>query len=250
MLLVPFNPVFVSYLRVSTQRQGQSGLGEEAQRIAVASYIASKGGTLLAEVSEVQSGRKGLNDRLELARALALCKRHKAALVIGKLDRLARDVRNFLELIDDSGVDIRFADLPDVYPSNAEGRMVLVSMANFAEFEARRISTRTRAALAAAKKQGRVLGVTGPANLKRNIEERQLVADQFALGLRPVVDGFIRQGLSQRRMVDALNQARSPAPRGGLWTLTQLQRVLTRLGIKSSSPKTTQATVEHQLCES
>lgn len=100
---------------------------------------------------EVESGRKGAKGRPELVRALAECKRQRAALVIGKLDRLARAVRFFLEVIDDSGVDIRFAELPDICPASDEGRMILVSMANFAEFEGRRIGTRKTAALAAAK---------------------------------------------------------------------------------------------------
>src|SRR5689334_10040264 len=119
---------FISYLRVSTQRQGESGLGLEAQRMAVANYARGRG-DIAEEIVEVESGRKSAKSRPELMRALALCKGQGTPLVIGKLDRLARDVRFFLEVIDDSKVDIRFADLPDVCPATDEGRMILVSMA-------------------------------------------------------------------------------------------------------------------------
>jgi DNA invertase Pin-like site-specific DNA recombinase len=219
---------FISYVRVSTAGQHQSGLGEEAQRVAVASYVRGKGGELVQEVQETQSGRKGLADRPELARALASCKKAGAALVIGKLDRLARDVRHFLALIDDSGVDIRFADLPDVCPRTDEGRMMLVSMANFAEFEGRRIGTRTKAALAAAKARGVKLGTAGPANLRPNIGARQAAAEHFAEKLRGLFDGFRARGLSQRQMVVELNALGIKTPRGGLWALAQVQRVLAR----------------------
>ncbi|MBC7619436.1 MAG: recombinase family protein [Candidatus Saccharibacteria bacterium] len=216
---------FISYVRVSTQRQGQSGLGLEAQRIAVSNYMHGRG-ELVGEVAEIESGRKGTKGRPELARALADCKKHGAALVIGKLDRLSRDVRFFLEVIDDSGVDIRFADLPDVRPSTDEGRMLLIGMANFAEYEGRRIGSRTKAALAAAKARGVELGVAGPANLKRNVEERQAAADAFAGRLSGLVAGFRARGLSQRCMVVELNAAGVKAPNGGVWALVQVQRML------------------------
>jgi DNA invertase Pin-like site-specific DNA recombinase len=221
-------PRFVSYIRVSTAGQHLSGLGEDAQRVAVDSYVRSKNGKLLEEVQETQSGRKGLADRPQLARALALCKKSDAALVIGKLDRLARDVRHFLALVDDSGVDIRFADLPDICPRSDEGRMLLVNMANFAEFEARRIGTRTRAALAAAKARGVLLGTAGPSNLRPNIDARKRAADAFAQRLYPVLEGFRAQRLSQRAQVDQLNALGIRTARGGTWSLVQLQRTLSR----------------------
>lgn len=222
-------PQFISYVRVSTAGQHQSGLGEDAQRVAVANYVRGKCGDLVHEVQETQSGRKGLAERPELARALTLCRKSGAALVIGKLDRLARDVRHFLALIDDSGVDIQFADLPDVCPRSDEGRMMLVSMANFAEFEGRRIGTRTRAALAAAKARGVQLGAAGPANLRPNIDARQAAADQFAEKLRGQFAGFHALGLSQRQMVSELNAVGVKTARGGKWSLAQVQRVIARL---------------------
>src|SRR5690349_14070793 len=219
---------FIAYVRVSTQRQGQSGLGLDAQRVAVVNYLRGRG-ELVGEVVEIESGRKGGKARPELARALALCKLRGAALVIGKLDRLARDVRFFLEVIDDSGVDIRFADLPDVSPKSDEGRMILVSMANFAEFEGRRIGTRTKAALAAAKARGVKLGTAGPSNLRSNIQARKAAADEFASRVSGLVAGFRARSLSQRAMVVDLNAAGVPAPRGGQWGLAQVQRLLGRV---------------------
>lgn len=219
---------FVRYTRVSTQAQGQSGLGLDAQMMAVENYVRGRG-VLVGSVQEVESGRKGAKGRPELVRALAECRRLGAALVIGKLDRLARDVRFFLATIDDSGVDIRFADLPDICPASDEGRMILVSMANFAEFEGRRIGTRTKAALQAAKARGVQLGTAGPANLKRCLAERVEAADAGATKLSGIVAGMVVRGLSQRAMLAELNGAGVRAPRGGVWSLVQVQRLLTRL---------------------
>lgn len=220
---------YVSYIRVSTQKQGHSGLGLEAQQATVARYAQDHRGTLVKEFKEVESGRKGIKGRPELEKGLAFCRKHQCTLVIGKLDRLARDVRFFLEVIDTSKVCIAFADLPDVNPSTAEGRMVLVSMANFAEFEARRISERTKAALAAAKARGRILGSKGIDNLRPNIEERQQAADAFAARMRHTMLGMQSRGLSQRAIASELNQLGVKTPRGGAWSLYQVQRLLHRL---------------------
>lgn len=220
---------FASYIRVSTVRQGQSGLGLEAQQAAVEAYVAGRKGVPGKEFREVESGRKGADGRPELAKAIAHCKKTKAALVVGKLDRLARDVRFFLEVLDTSGIDIRFADMPDVCPKTPEGRMLLVNMANFAEFEARRIGARTKAALAAAKARGVKLGTTGPDNLRADIEVRQAAADAFAFNLRTVLEGFKSHGLSQRKQVEELNKLGIKTAKGGEWSLIQLQRVLARL---------------------
>lgn len=219
---------FIGYTRVSTQKQGDSGLGLEAQQVAIQSLVARHHGTIVAEFQEVESGRKGAASRPALIEALAACKKHKAALVIGKLDRLARDVRFFLEVLDDSKVTIRFADLPDVDPKTDEGRMLLINMANYAEFEGRRISTRTKAALSAAKARGVKLGVAGPTNLKPNIDARQQEADAFAKKLEGVLTGFRDRGLSQRAQVNELNTLGIKTAKGGQWSQMQLQRVLAR----------------------
>ena len=222
---------FFSYVRVSTARQGQSGLGLEAQRQAVERFLNGGSWELLGEYQEVESGYKVSNNRPQLMAALAACKREKATLVIAKIDRLSRDVRFFLEVLDDSGVDIRFADFADIDPKTDEGRMVLINLASFAEYEGRRIGARTKAALAVAKARGVELGKAGPANLRPNIEQRQAQADGFAEKLRPLFAGMVARQLSQRAMVVELNQVGVPAPRGGAWRLSQVQRVLGRLEV-------------------
>lgn len=235
------NGKFIAYCRVSTQRQGVSGLGLEAQQEAVKRFLNGGSWELVAEFVEVESGRKGSKNRPQLVAALAECKKQKATLIIAKLDRLARDVRFFLEVLDDSGVDIRFAEFADINPQSDEGRMLLINMANFAEFEGRRIGARVRAAIAAKKvrvlngtdKSGKTSwseawGVAGKKNLRPNIQERQSAADSFAEKLRPLLDGMKGRGFSQRAMVEELNGIGVPAPKGGTWRLSQLQRVLTR----------------------
>lgn len=219
---------FVSYLRVSTQRQGESGLGLDAQQEAVRRFLANGSSELVREFVEVESGRKGAGKRPELIAALSECKRQRATLIVAKLDRLARDVRFFLEVLDDYGVSVRFAEFADIDPKTDEGRMVLVGMANFAEFEGRRIGSRTKAALAAAKARGVVLGKAGLANLRPNIEQRQQNADAYALRLRPTLDAMKARGLTQREMAAELNSIGVPAPKGGQWRHSQVQRIFAR----------------------
>ena len=136
----------VAYYRVSTDRQGRSGLGLGAQREAVRSLIEASGGwPPVAEFTETESGRRA--DRPQLAAALAACRVHRAVLVIAKLDRLARN-QAFLMALIDSGVGVLFCDLPEI-PAGAVGRFMLQQMAAVAELEAGLISERAKAALAA-----------------------------------------------------------------------------------------------------
>jgi DNA invertase Pin-like site-specific DNA recombinase len=150
----------IAYYRVSTERQGQSGLGIEAQQAKVQQMAAERGATVVAEFTEVESGRKA--DRPQLAAALAEARRLGAAVAVAKLDRIARDAELVLRLSREAAANgmagFLFADLPDVDATTAAGRMVLTVMASVAEFEARRISERTREALAAAKARGVKLG--------------------------------------------------------------------------------------------
>src|SRR6202051_1034902 len=143
------NGKFVSYLRVSTAKQGVSGLGLEAQRATVESYLNGGKWTLVQELLEVESGKR--NDRPALAEALRLCRKHKAVLVIAKLDRLARNV-HFISGLMESGVEFIAADMPTA------NKLTVHIMAAFAEHEAAMISARTKAALQAAKARGTNLG--------------------------------------------------------------------------------------------
>src|SRR5438128_8016970 len=140
---------FIAYYRVSTGKQGKSGLGIEAQRQAVANYLNGGNWRIIAEFTEVESGRH--SGRPELEKALAAARVRKVPVVVAKLDRLTRSVA-FLSRLLEAGVDVRFADLPAI--EGATGKFLLQQMAAVAELEAGMISARTTAALAAAKRRG------------------------------------------------------------------------------------------------
>lgn len=212
---------FVTYYRVSTQRQGSSGLGLDAQRQTVAQYLAGSSRTTVGEFVEVETGKgaNALDRRPQLRLALDLCKKTGATLLIAKLDRLARNV-HFVSGLMESKVSFVACDLPEA------NQLTIHIMAAFAEHEARRISERTRDALAAAKARGVVLGATGPANLKTCNDLRQQKALQFRERLRPVLDGMKAQELTRRAMVERLNALGIKAPMGGTWSLGQLQRLV------------------------
>jgi DNA invertase Pin-like site-specific DNA recombinase len=214
---------FVAYYRVSTQRQGASGLGLEAQREAVSRYLKGTG-TLLEEFTEVETGKgsNALNKRPQLRRALDECKKRSAVLVIAKLDRLARNV-HFVSGLMESGVRFVACDLPEA------NELTLHMMAVFAEHETRCISERTKAALAQAKLRGTKLGRAGWRNLRPHLKERKLKAKEFATRLKGQIEGFRLRGLSQREMVAEFNKIGISAPRGGNWSLVQLQRTIARL---------------------
>ena len=222
------NGKFVAYYRVSTQQQGASGLGLEAQRAAVAKYLNGGAWELVGEFQEVETGKgaNALAKRPQLRAALEACRKSGATLLIAKLDRLARNV-HFVSGLLETGVEFVAADMP-------QANKVMIQMhAVMSEWERDQISARTKAALAAARARGSILGAAGSANLRPNIEARQEAADAFALRLSSVIGGFKGQGLSQRAMVDELNKLGVRTARGGEWSLIQLQRVMTRL--KSSA---------------
>jgi DNA invertase Pin-like site-specific DNA recombinase len=215
---------FVTYYRVSTQRQGQSGLGVDAQKEAVKNYLSGGAGEVVGEFEEVETGKgsDALARRPQLAAALALCKKSGARLLIAKLDRLARNVF-FISGLMESKVKFVACDMPEA------NELTIHIMAAFAEHEAKRISERTKDALRAAKARGVVLGKAGMRNLKPKIEARQQAAHEFAQRLAPIINGFRAQGLSQRAMVAELNRLNIRAARGGLWSLNQLQSVFARM---------------------
>ncbi|MEI7606418.1 MAG: recombinase family protein [Rhodospirillaceae bacterium] len=219
---------FVVYLRVSTQEQGRSGLGIEAQREAVQRYLNGGDWQVVAEFVEVESGKR--NDRPQLAKALATCRRMKATLIIAKLDRLARNVA-FIANLMDAGVDFIAVDNPTAT------RFTLHILAAVAEHEAAMISTRTKAALAAAKSRGVLLGK--PENLTATAREHGQVlgrgsqrsaADAFAADLQPVIDEIRAGGVSSLSgIARELNRMEVPTARSGAWTSVHVSRLISRL---------------------
>ena len=188
--------MIVAYYRVSTDSQGQSGLGLEAQRAAVLAFMRDQAPAV--EFVEVESGRNP--DRPQLKAAMEYAKANDATLIVAKLDRLARDVKMILAIVD-SGVRVRFIDLPDIDTSTATGRLILTVMASLAEFEARRISERTRDALAAKKARGERWQSGDPAKGARAAAvarlQKSLEAHQYALSVATELQQYGCQSLRQ-----------------------------------------------------
>ncbi len=218
--MTPHTGKFVAYYRVSTDKQGQSGLGLDAQREAVARHIGQA--ELVAEFTEVESGRK--NDREQLAHALSLAKRTKATLVIAKLDRLARNV-HFISGLLESSVPFVCADMPEA------DRTFLQMSAVFAEWEARKISERTKAALQAAKARGVRLGSPAPIKgSEAGIERIQARADAFASRVQPIIASIQAAGASTLRDIASALSARGiQTARGNTdWKPAQVARLIAR----------------------
>ena len=216
---------FVAYYRVSTQKQGASGLGLEGQRFSVAAHIANAGGELVGEFEEVETGggANALKKRPRLAAALALCKKEKATLVIAKLDRLARNI-HFVSGLLESKVSFIACDMP-----LADKTMIQI-YAVMSEWERDACKARTKAAWHANAARKILNGEAVPNNLKTNIEARQIAAHAFADALRPVFADMSNRGLTQRAMMSELNENEVPtATNGKEWGLIQVQRVIKRL---------------------
>jgi len=218
---------FVAYYRVSTEQQGRSGLGLEAQRAAVASFLNGGGWKLVGEEEEIESG--GRSDRPALERAIALCRAHRAALVVAKLDRLARDA-HFLLGLEKAGVEFIAVDMPSA------NRMTVGIMAMVAEEERRLISNRTREALAAAKERGVKLGgFRGRAGTADDTAKARAVrtrkAVEHAEALRPILSRIDPDtNFSLRAIADCLNKAEVPTASGrGAWSAASVQRVRAKL---------------------
>lgn len=224
-------PLFVAYYRVSTDQQGRSGLGLEAQKASVASQIASGAGRLIEEFEEVESGKR--NDRPQLAAALATCRARRATLIVAKIDRLARNTAFLLSVAEGTGEGgVVFCDLPQI-PHGPMGKFFITLMAAVAELEAGLISQRTKAALAAAKARGVKLG--GP-NL-RSGDRRVARAGRAAQSARsnrraadvlPFIEAAKKAGcVSLREIATALTARGIHPPSGGdHWHAQQVRRVL------------------------
>jgi DNA invertase Pin-like site-specific DNA recombinase len=216
---------FIAYYRVSTAKQGISGLGLEAQKEAVVRYLNGGQWELIAEFVEVESGKR--NDRPKLAEALRLCRVHGAKLIIAKLDRLARNV-NFISNLMEAKVDFTAVDFPEA------NRLTIHILAAVAEHEAAMISARTKAALAASKKRlggdrGDRLKIATQASKGNDasVKVRSARALKRASDLLPVIEQVKADGAaSLREIASVLNERGIPTARGGSWSAVQVQRVL------------------------
>lgn len=219
---------FVAYYRVSTTRQGKSGLGLDAQRAAVREHLNGGNWRLAAEFTEIESGKR--SDRPKLGEALKECRLRGAKLIIAKLDRLARNVR-FIANLMESNVEFEAVDFPQA------NRLTIHIMAAFAEHEAKTISDRTRAALAAAKARGKRLGgfrgrPGTAADCAKARQARSASADARASDLAPVIKDIRAAGVkSLRAIAKELNGRGISAPRGGEWSAAQVRAVIARASI-------------------
>lgn len=222
----------VAYYRVSTRRQEKSGLGLEGQKAAVEIYTEVSIAQLIGEYTEVETGKRA--DRPELAKALAHAKRAGATLIVAKLDRLARNVA-FTSALMDSGVDFVCCDNPHA------NRLTIHILAAVAEDEARRISERTKAALAAAKRRGVRLGAARPEcrnlsdaarrkgaraagqTVRRKADEAYQDLRETMVALRPVC--------SLQEMADILNSQGHTTRYGKSWTDVAVLRACQRMGV-------------------
>lgn len=214
---------FIAYFRVSTQRQGQSGLGLDAQRHSVMSYLNGGDWKLLDEYTDIESGKN--TERPQLQRAMEHCRITGAKLVIAKLDRLSRDAA-FLLGLEKSGIEFVAVDMPNA------NRLTIGIMAVMAQHEREMISLRTKEALAAAKKRGVKLGglrggyvpdaSKGTAAIKKN-------ADQFAQSIGPIIQAMRDNGMKLKDISDALTNQGIKTARNGTWTPTAVSRILQRI---------------------
>lgn len=208
---------YVAYLRVSTARQGESGLGLQAQREAVTRYVEQTGGLLIDEVVEIESGK--LSDRPGLGQALELCRRNRACLVIARLDRLARNVA-FVSSLMEAGTEFVAVDAPYA------NRLMLHILAAFSEHEREMVSARTKAALAAAKARGVKLGSNGVVLAKK----RKAEAVGFAHSLANHVAVVRATGaLTLQELADGLNAIPVRTRQGSAWSPGTVRRLISRL---------------------
>ena len=222
---------YVTYIRVSTQEQGRSGLGLEAQTRDIDTYLKNFSGqpyTVIKEFVEVLSGSD--DSRPELFKAVSLARKEKAVLLVAKLDRLSRKVSYIAALMDDKTVQFRVANLPQA------DNFQLHIYAALAEQERAFISQRTKAALAVAKSNGVKLGGLRPNTALLN-QVRSDKALGFARSIKKLLMPMVKQTMSLGAIAGALNEAGRTTVRGSQWTSTQVSRVLERLELINLSPR-------------
>ena len=220
----------VCYYRVSTAGQGKSGLGIEAQKASVLTYLNGGSWKVIGEFTEVETGKRA--DRPQLALALAVARLHKCPLVVAKVDRLSRS-QSFLNRLLDAGVDVRFADLPQI--EGPTGRFMLQQMAAVAELEGGMISARTKAALAAAKARGVKLG--GDRGFRQDAASaanaraaRTVSANDRANEVMPAIKALQARGIvALRPLANGLTEAGIPTASGkAVWSMEGVRSVLAR----------------------
>jgi DNA invertase Pin-like site-specific DNA recombinase len=232
---------FVVYLRVSTQRQGRSGLGLEAQRAAIDAYLNGGNWQIVAEYTEVESGKS--NDRPKLAEAFKACRLYGARLLIAKLDRLSRDAA-FLMGLERAGIQFVAADMPEA------NEMTIGIMAVVAQGERKMISARTKAALEAAKVRGTRLGgfrrdadgkplskAPTAAHAALSVAKRQARAAERAVAIEPIIQELREAGIiSLGGIADALTARGIPTSRGlPTWRAEQVARLLERVNTQTAN---------------
>lgn len=231
--MVPPKSRFVAYYRVSTQKQGRSGLGLEAQQASVREHLQRVGGAELASFVEVESGRK--NDRPKLKAAILRCKQSNATLLVAKLDRLSRNAA-FLMNLKGSGVQFEALDIPGA------NTMTIGVLALVAQHEAEAISSRTKAALAARKARGLPLGTPRDlsayqkrASLMGNSANRAKAQEHAKDLIAPAIADARAEGHTSLRQIARYLDGRTiPTPRGKSWTATAVKNALAL--IETASP--------------
>ena len=215
---------FVAYYRVSTDTQDKSSLGLDAQRNAVLQYLNGGDWSLAGEFTEIESSKR--NKRPEFARALAVCKRQKAKLVIAKLDRLSRNLA-FIATLMESGVEFVAVDNPHA------NKLTIHILAAVAQHEREMIAQRTKDALQAAKARGVVLGNPKLDHVRdRAVASLKADADRFAKNVAPIIREIQSSGVaSHRGIARALNSRGVATARGGEWTAVQVGAILRRVGL-------------------
>jgi DNA invertase Pin-like site-specific DNA recombinase len=223
---------YVAYARVSTERQGKSGLGLEAQEATIRGHLLPDDKLLMPVMVEVETGKATDRDRPVLAAALAKCRLRGATLIIAKVDRLARN-RAFMDTIIAGNVPVVFCDVPATH--GATGRFILGMMAEIAQLEAGQISERTKAALQAAKARGKRLGGYRPGasteGLRRGPAARSAKADAFAATVGPTLVELRDAGNNLAQIAAELTAQGIVTPRGGAWTATAVRRALARQAV-------------------